>query len=200
MRIGWLAPLLLIGCGPSGDGASNQEAAVPAPVAPDAMLPAAAPEAPAAATSAFTSLDTNRCRLVAKNIEEGGYSRHDCPGHAGYRLELIESDLRQNLAILRPDGSKDELRLSSEVGGGGFSEIGKTVEWRGRDPAKPRTLTLRFILNEDPDPKVPPRSYLVVVRLASPACPIAVVSPGAAQSDEARRIADAPVLAKCRRS
>ena len=194
----WLSALILLGgCGdgetqaPPGDR-EIANVATPAPPSP-APAKAIAPDR----RSVFTSLDLKQCRLVEENLDEGGYSRHDCPGHAGYRVELIESDLRQNIALIRPNGTKDELDLAARIGGGGFSEIGKTIEWRGADRAKPRALTLRSNVNESPEPAVPPRSYLIVIRLTAPACPVAKVAPGPTQSADARRIADAETLPAC---
>ena len=198
-------PILLVALlGGCSDGATqsppdDQEIANVGNAAPPSIGTAKASPEPRVEDerSAFTSLDLKQCRLIEENIDEGGYSRHDCPGHAGYRIELIESDLRQNIALIRPGGAKDEVDLAARIGGGGFSEIGRTIEWRGADRAKPRTLTLRFNVNERPEPAVPPRSYLIVIRLAAPACPVAKVAPGPTQSTDARRIADATTLPAC---
>ncbi len=149
------------------------------------------------AKSVFTSLDVTNCKLIERNVEEAGYSRHRCDGAAGYALELIESDLRQTMEVIRPGGKRESLDLSSLVAGGGFSSVGKTAEWRGSDPAMPRTLTIRYGVNENPDPKVAPRSYLVVAKLASPACVVARVAPGPDQSGQARAISDADALPRC---
>ena len=205
MRIFRLSPIILAavlgGCGDDATQAppENREIVDAGKSALPATGPAQTPTTPPAQDrrSVFTSLDLKQCRLIEENIDEGGYSRHDCPGHAGYRIELIESDLRQNIALIRPNGTKDELDLAARIGGGGFSEIGKTIEWRGADRAKPRTLTLRFNVNESPEPAVPPRSYLIVIRLAAPACPVAKIAPGPTQSNDARRIADATTLPAC---
>jgi hypothetical protein len=87
--------------------------------------------------------------------------------------------------------------LSPVASGGGFSSLGPTIDWRGDAGQPPRTMTVRFNVNEDPDPKVAARSYLVVIRLAAPACPVAAVPPGSGQSDRARAIADATTLPPC---
>ena len=147
--------------------------------------------------SQFTSLDVAMCQLIARNDEEAGYARHRCAGAAGYQVELVESDLRQTIEIVRPGAKSYSLELSALVAGGGFSSVGKVAEWRGADPANPRTLTFRYGVNEDPDPAVAPRSYLVVAKLAAPLCVVARVSPGPDQSIRARRIADQTRLPPC---
>lgn len=174
--------------------ANAVEPVAPGPAAtptPSAPTPVAGPR------SAFTSLDLARCIEIARNDEEAGYSRHRCVGAAGYRVEVIESDLRQTINLFRPGGGSDPLRLSALVAGGGFSSLGKIAEWRGTDPARPRTLTVRYGVNEDPDPEVAPRSYLVVIRLASPACVVARIVPGPQQSEQARAVADGASLPAC---
>ena len=184
----------------AGDEARSDAMVGNAAPAPAAVNPAAMPKdvAPAAGPlSVFTSLDVARCKLIERNDEEAGYARHLCAGTAGYRVEVTESDLRQDVALIRPDGRIDKLALNALTASGGFSSLGKTAEWRGLDPARPRTLTVRFGVNEDPDPKVAPRSYLVVIRLASPGCVVARVSPGPQQSAQARAIADAASLPRC---
>jgi len=145
---------------------------------------------PSANVSRFTTNPLNKCRLVEKNEEEAGYYRHHCPGVGGFSYELVESDLRQSLVIIGPGGRRDDVSLTSATGSGGFSTIGATFDWRGLAGAPPRSLTVRFNVNEDPEATVPARSYLVVIRLAAPACPVGVVPPGPGQNDKARALAD----------
>lgn len=175
---------------PIGQPSANEAAPVVAP-----------PQTPAKPVdrkvSRFTTGGIEKCRLVDKNEEEGGYFRHRCPGVGGYDYEVVESDLRQNLVVIRPDGKRDDIALSPVAGGGGFSVLGPTIEWRGDAGQPPRTMTVRFNVNEDPDPNVPDRSYLVVIRLATLACPVAAVPPGPSQSDRARAVADAATLPTC---
>ncbi len=195
-----LVTVLLGGCDgpapvqqPPAAGRGEVVATAPARTAP------ASGQAPGAAGAGgvTTSIDPAKCDLITRLTEEAGYSRHRCFGVAGYRVEVVESDLRQNLELIRPDGTTTSLNLPSLVAGGGFSSLSETAEWRGPDPRRPRTLTVRYGVNEDPDPAVAPRSYLVVIRLASPACVVARIAPGPRQSEEARAVADGARLPEC---
>lgn len=194
---------MLAACENNAPPATN-EAATDTSASGEAIREVEARPAPRPAADArrseFTSLERANCRLIEQNIEEGGYSRHVCPGAGGYALELTESDLRQGMIVNRPGGGDDRLELNA-MGGGGFSNLGKTAEWRGpdADPFHPRTLTFRFEVVEDPAPPQRPTSYLVVARLSEqPACMVAIVPPGPDQSARARAIADAPSLPECR--
>ena len=122
-------------------------------------------------------------------MEEGGYSRHACTGLAGYRLEISESDLRQDVVIIAPDSRRSELELSSIVAEGAFNALGKTAEWRGT-PTKPSALIVRLNVARGAEPTLPDVSNLVIARLALPACVVAVVPPGPDQNGTARRLAD----------
>ena len=106
----------------------------------------------------------------------------------------MESDLRENLIVLAPGGGEHSLELSA-LSGGAFSELGDTVEWRGRARGgrfAPSALIARHAVMEHPDPNVPDVSYLVVARLAPEPCVVARVRPGPGQNAIARRRADAP--------
>jgi len=178
--------------------ASRKPIAVPqAMAAGESASTSVAATAPLAMVSRFTTNRLEQCRLVEKNEEEGGYYRHHCPGVGGFSYELVESDLRQSLVIIAPGGRRDDISLTSATGSGGFSTIGQTFDWRSLAGAPPRSLTVRFNVNEDPEAIVPARSYLVVVRLAAPACPVGVVPPGPGQNDTARAIADRDPLPAC---
>jgi hypothetical protein len=150
-----------------------------------------APAPPAAKPDAgrYTSIDPASCRLIEQNVEEGGYSRHACDGAGGYKLEISESDLRQDVVVIAPNGNRSELNLSSIVAKGAFNSLGKTAEWRG-PVAKPTALIVRLNVARGPEPKRPDISNLVVARLAPSACVVALVPPVADQNGKARQIAD----------
>ena len=149
--------------------------------------------------SAFTSIDPAGCRLLEENREEGGWWRRLCRGAAGYQLELSESDLRQDIVIIRMDEWKGDLGLSGVVANGAFNSLGKTAEWRGRDLTNPEVLIVRLNVASDPEGKRPDISRLVVVRLKPPACIVAVVPPGAGQNERARAMADGELPACLKR-
>ena len=149
----------------------------------------AEPERRQADPGRYSSIDPSECRLLEQNVEEGGYSRHLCGGQAGYAVEISDSDLRQDIVIIAADGRRSDLNLSSLVAKGAFNSLGKTAEWRGGE-AQPRAIIVRLDVARGPEPTRPDISNLVVARLASPACVVAVVAPGPNQNLEARRIAD----------
>jgi hypothetical protein len=144
--------------------------------------------------SRFTTGGLKKCRVIEKNEDEGPYYRHRCPGVGGFNYEVIESDLRQHLVIIAPDGTRSELKLYG-IGGGGFSHLGPTMDWRGRPGDPPRVLTARFNVQQGDEGG--DRSMLLVIRLASPACIVGVVEPGPTQSEQARAIADRDPLPAC---
>ena len=77
------------------------------------------------ARSQFTSIDPASCKLLEENIEEGGWSRRLCDGLAGYKLELTDSDLRQDIIVIPANGQRSELGLTEivadQIGSSGFS-------------------------------------------------------------------------------
>ena len=158
----------------------------PAPVSDD---PAPSPPPVRADLGRYSSIEPATCRLIEQNIEEGGYSRHACGGLAGYKLEISESDLRQDVVVIAPDGRRSELQLSSIVAKGAFNILGKNAEWRGSS-YKPTALIVRLNVAQGPEPTRPEISNLVVARLGPSACVVAVVPPGADQNGRARQIAD----------
>jgi len=183
-----LACLLLAAC--SG-GEQEQAQPSPSPETSPAALPAqsASPEMPLR-ISTYTSLDD--CPVLRSNPDEGGFYESECPGEAGYKLRVTESDLRQTVAVIAPDGASHGLRLSS-VSGGGFSELGDTVEWRGTTKGGvfvPDALVLRHEVVTDPEGEKEV-SYLVAVRLAGTPCAVARIAPGPGQNEKARAAADA---------
>ena len=138
----------------------------------------------------YTSLKPENCRLLEQNVEEGPYSRHRCDGIAGFALETSESDLRQDIVVIAPDGKRSELGLSSLVAKGAFNALGPTAEWRGKDKGAPTALIVRLGVANGAEPDRPDTSNLLVVKLAAPVCVVAVVPPGPGQNDAARDKAD----------
>jgi hypothetical protein len=142
------------------------------------------------ARSLFTSLESRSCRLIEQNVEEGSYSRELCPGTAGYRLEVSESDLRQDIEVIAPDGEKSALGLSEIAARGAFNSLGGVAEWRGADAARPEALIVRLNVAGGPNGDEPDVSRLVVARLKARPCVVAVVPPAPGQNERARKIAD----------
>ena len=197
MRKIWLmfALPMLLGC--NAEQSANRRAHDPAVAnqpteqAVENALPAANVTAGKSdGRSQFTSIDPVKCRLIEENREEGGWWRRLCDGAAGYKLEISESDLRQDIVVVAADGRRHELGLSEIVANGAFNTLGKTAEWRGVDSSNPEVLIVRLGVASDPEGKKPDVSNLVVVRLKPSACIVAVVPPAANQNAQARVIAD----------
>lgn len=186
-----IVAILVAGCAPEATEPTQAPDTAPAS-APSQPSPPATPVAVEAVVerSRYTSIEPSSCRLIEQNVEEGGYSRHRCAGLAGYSLETSESDLRQDIEVIAPGGRKTSVELSSLVAKGAFNALGKSAEWRGEDPARPRALIVRLDVAASPEGDRPDISNLVVVRLAAPACVVGVVPPGPGQNENARRIAD----------
>jgi hypothetical protein len=179
----------------------------PAPLFAAALLAACSQEQPADETPSptatpaalaavagrefkYTSLKD--CPLLKANPDEAGYFESECPGEGGYKLRVIESDLRQAVTVISPGGTSAALDLSA-LTGGGFSKLGDTVEWRGmarRGGFTPDALILRHAVATDPEGG-PDISWLVAVKLASTPCAVATIKPGPAQNENARSAADA---------
>lgn len=193
-RLKWsgIAALALLG-GCDGEGQAPADTASvqlsPPRSAPMADDRAPVPQAAEQETGSYTSVDPAVCRLIEQNVEDGGWSRHACRGVGGYKLEISESDLRQDVVVIAPGGARSELDLSSVVAKGAFNRLGKTAEWRG-PAARPTALIVRLNVARGAEPTQPDISNLVVARLAPLACVVAVVPPGPDQNTAARRVAD----------
>src|SRR6185369_2361287 len=79
--------------------------------------------------STYTSLGEKQCKTVKSNPNEGGSYVGICAGVAGYKLQIEEGDLRQNIQVIAPGGQKHSLELWNVVGSS-FSTLGEKAEWR----------------------------------------------------------------------
>ncbi|HKX79645.1 MAG TPA: hypothetical protein VJM34_14090 [Novosphingobium sp.] len=178
--------------GASSDGPATGATAPQVSADPAAVVGDAAESSDDARVSRYTSV--KGCRVTESNAEEGGWSVSACPGLGGYRLELTESDLRQNLVIRPPTGGEHGLDPAEATGSGGFSRIGETVEWRGTGEGaafRPRALIVRYLVVENPDRPSVETGYLLTVRLANGGpCITGRLPPGPEQNEKARDLAD----------
>lgn len=145
---------------------------------------------PTLGISRYTSLEPNSCKLLEESAEQGGHWRRRCEGTSGYALETTESDRRQNIAIIAPDGRRSELNLSGLVANGAFDSLGKVAEWRGLAPGQPRALIVRLNVAATREATRPDVSNLVVVSLDHSPCVVAVIPRGPRQNEKARAIAE----------
>ena len=146
--------------------------------------------------SVYTSIGDKHCRTL-KSHEAGddGYEAR-CRGTAGYTLLLSEGDLRQNITVITPKGTKHSLDLWSVVSGG-FSSVGPKAEWRLK-ASVPVALILRYNANEDPEKPDKQTSYLAVTKITpTEICVTEKISPGPTANEDARRAADASSTKSC---
>ena len=150
----------------------------PTPAPPPAVPP------PTASSSRYTSLDPASCKPVAASGEPAAAARRHGPGSLDYALETGDGD--PALAIIAPDGRRSELDLSQRVA---RARLGKTAEWRGTGSGGPRALIFRVEGTARGGPGGT-RSDLIVARLGTPACIVAVIPRGPRQNEKARAAAD----------
>lgn len=146
-------------------------------------------------TSIYTSVKTQTCRTIRSTDKEAGSYEGECKGVGGYKLRLIEGDLRQTIDVVTPAGKKFELSFWTLYGG--FSSIGDKVEWRTKKGV-PVALIARYnVANAEDSTKQ--TSYLLVAKLSkASACVTDVVEPGADQNASARKLADTAARKPCK--
>ena len=147
-------------------------------------------------SSAYTSLEPKQCRTIqsANSDYEGR-----CRGVAGYALLVSEGDLRQNITVVTPQGTKHSLDLWDVISGG-FSSVGPKAEWRMAKQT-PVALIVRYNASEDPAQPNKLTSYLAVTKITpSEICVTDKISPGPTANEDARRAADSATTKPCLKS
>lgn len=113
-------------------------------------LPARAEQS---ATSIYTELAEDKCKVIVSD-EESGSTVHECPGIAGYKLNVLTDDARQSITVIAPD--KKEYPLNYwDVVTRHFSSIGDKAEWRMIKKGKqtiPAALIVRLKYQENSEP------------------------------------------------
>jgi len=61
--------------------------------------------------SVYTSTKTSSCRTIESSTEETGSYIGECRGVGGYKIQLLEGDIRQTLNIITPGKKKFELEF-----------------------------------------------------------------------------------------
>ena len=152
--------------------------------------------------SIYTDLTTEKCKTIEQTDDEGGSYRGECAGIGGYKLEVLEGDLRQSINVIAPNRKKYELNLWTTVSGG-FSSLGEKAEWRVTRSGKkitPTALIVRYNVSENPEKPEQTTSYLVVVKiLKTAACVTDVVKPTVKnQNVKAQQLADTSAGKRCK--
>ena len=151
--------------------------------------------------SVYTSLKVEKCKTIKLTSTEGGDYRGKCGGAGGYKLEVLESDLRQTINVIAPGGKKFELNLWSVVSNG-FSSVGDNAEWRvvaKNGKTVPIALIVRFNASEDSADTSKITSFLVISKITSEEICVTDIIKSAADSNEAaRKLADDSAAKPCR--
>lgn len=150
----------------------------------------------------YTSLDDKACKTIESNPNEGGSYRGMCLGVGGYKLELLEGDIRQTINIITPKKKRYELELWTVVSSA-FSFVGQKAEWRVTRKGQtitPIALIIRFNASKSPDTPEVNNSFLAIAKITkNSACVTDVVEPTVKnQNAVARQLADASANKPCK--
>ncbi len=142
----------------------------------------------------YTDLTVEKCKTIESSDEGTGSYRGVCPGIGGYKLELLEGDIRQSINVIAPNGNKSELEFWTNVSGA-FSAVGEKAEWRvikTGENVNPLALIIRYNTNEDPENPEKLTSRLIVIKIINDrACITDIVEPIKNANIKARELADA---------
>lgn len=143
--------------------------------------------------SIYTSM--RNCRTISSSAKEGGSYEGECPGVGGYKVRLLEGDIRQTLTVVTPSKKQHELNFWQFYGG--FSYVGEKIEWRLKKGV-PVALIARYNV-ADPEDYKRSTSYLMISKISNKgSCVTDVVLPQAKQNELARELADAAVRKPCK--
>lgn len=150
-------------------------------------------------TSVYSDLVSSKCKTVQTDAETGS-SVQNCPGIAGYKLQVLDDDSRQSITVLAPDGKEHPLELWDVVTRS-LSSLGNKAEWRvTRSGSKisPVALIVRIQANEDTANPKRVTSYLAVAKITPTAiCVTRKIPPSAKANEDARLAADSSQSAPC---
>jgi len=145
--------------------------------------------------SAYTSTKTSACKTIKSNPDENGSYEGECIGVGGYKIRLLEGDIRQTINIVTPAKKKFELNFWGFYGG--FSSINEKIEWLTKGGV-PVALIARFIVSNNEYP-AKNTSYLMVSKIGkTSSCVTDVVQPQVRQNEKARELADAASVKPCK--
>lgn len=149
--------------------------------------------------SVYSDLAESKCRTI-EVVKETGDTTQACPGIAGYKLLVLEGDLRQSITVVTPGGEKHPLDFWPVITGA-FSTVGNKAEWRvtrSRGKVSPVALIVRVNASEDVEHPNRLTSYLAVVKVTpEKICVTHKIPPGAKANETARRAADSSRTAAC---
>lgn len=100
-----------------------------------------------AGESRHTKLGGINCKVVETDLE---YERRRYNGIEGYRLDVADSDERESVTVLSPNGRKSNLQFDNP--GGNFSYVGENAVRRAKKQGKSSVAyasIIRFNIQED---------------------------------------------------
>ena len=151
--------------------------------------------------SIYTDLTSEKCKTIEVDEEGAGSYRGECTGVGGYKLEVLEGDIRQSINVIAPNGKKSELDFWSNVSSA-FSSVGEKAEWRVNRKGKnvnPFALIVRYNTNEDPENPEKLTSRLIVIKIMQDsACITDIVEPMKDGNAKARELADISAGKSCK--
>ncbi len=146
-------------------------------------------------TTIYTSTKTSACRTIESSVEGTGSYVGECKGPAGYKVQLVEGDIRQTLNVITPARKKFELNFWGFYSS--FSSIGEKIEWRMKSGV-PVALIARYNVS-NPEDSQKSVSYLMVAKIGkNENCVTDVIKPSSKQNEQAREAADRAATAPCR--
>jgi hypothetical protein len=149
--------------------------------------------------SVYTNLGEKSCKTIKSDSSEAGSYVGLCPGVGGYKLQVEEGDLRQNIQVITPKGEKNSLELWNVVGSS-FSSLGEKAEWRVKTlkgKVVPVALIVRYNVS-NPEDSTRKTSYLAVTKITNDKiCVTDKIGPGADANVSARAAADQSSTKPC---
>lgn len=150
-------------------------------------------------SSVYTDISGEKCKTLSIK-KELATSEQICPGFAGYKLIVYDSDSRMSITVVSPNAKEHPLDLWTVVSSG-FSSLGNKAEWRyinRNGKQSPIALIVRYNANEDSERPEKVTSYLAVIKITSQKiCVTDKIKPGPKANEEARLAADASANKPC---
>lgn len=147
--------------------------------------------------SVYTSTKTSACRTIKQSSAGAVYYVGECTGVGGYKIQVLEDDIRQSINVITPAKKKFELDFWGLFPS--FSAIGEKIEWRTKG-GLPVALITRYSV-ADPEGVKKDTSYLLVSKIGkTQSCVTDIVKPGPNQNAYARVLADAASTKPCKKT
>jgi outer membrane murein-binding lipoprotein Lpp len=146
--------------------------------------------------SIYTDLAESKCKTTSD--DESDVITQECPGVAGYKLEVAEHDAQKTINVLSPSGKTYDLDFQGKVSGG-LSTLGEKAEWRvkkSNGKIQPVGLITRFNFSKTGDEKNL-TSYLIVTKFDGDKICITDIVKTKDDNAKARELADVAPTKPC---